>query len=867
MEQEPARFWAVDMHVHTPASADVSTSRYGASSAAEVVEAAIAAGLDAIAITDHNTVAWCADVTEAARGTKLIVLPGAEITTTEGHLLAIWPEGTELPHMQDVLTKLDLDRSHQGNIEVSSPKGMAQVAQDVARSGGLAIAAHIDRDRGVLKNQAADQVRRILMTPELAALEITSRETQALIERKLDRERTCAFVQNSDVYPAGGDSHVLSAIGRRRTWIKASRPDLIGLSHAFKDPGLRVRLDEPGAPAYSWVKRIEVRGGFLDGQAFEFSPDLTCLLGGTGTGKSLALELVRFVLDDQTDASSFAKVREEVDRRLAAALGTDSSVELTLTVADDDLVLRRTYDAAGSPPPEIISDHTEDEWRSRAVARAFSQGEVIEYAREPVGRLQLVDAAVDLSAIEGEIRDVCLQLASNGEQLCSVDARIAEGEAALGTLPAVKERVGELSALFEADVVKQQASWATEGRHFEDPAELLSGVDDLGTVKEARFIHQAAIEENHDLYERARAAFESHAAAIAAARESVAAARRQAIEDLKAVSDEWTKRFRDFEAKLTSELAKLQDGERDLNVLRRRLQQLQGEQATLEQTREKLDRVERPQRESLLEEREALIELLVAARRTRRQLRRERVKELNQSMRGAVRISLTEEVDAAQFDEELGRLARGSGFTTAHRQLLKEHASPIHLVRSFINDDVASVAQATNVPEHRIQTLFDYVREHGRTLDFLSLQTLDIADGLRVRFRKPGTEIFEDIENLAHGEKCTAILIIAMAEGTEPLIIDQPEDALHAPWIEEHLVSRLRESRGWRQYIFATRSPGIVVSADAEMIITLEATVDRGQVSTCGSLERHDLNELALYHLEGGVEPFKRRTDKFSASL
>lgn len=865
-EQQPARFWSVDLHVHTPASGDVRPDRYGAESPHEVVDAALAAGLDAIAITDHNTVDWCDGVADAAGGTTLTVLPGAEITTTEGHLLAIWPEGTTLTHMQDVLTGLGIDRSQQGNIEVSSPKGIAEVAQRVAESGGLAIAAHIDRERGVLKNQAADHIRRILLTPELAALEIVNRDTQGQVERKLGDERISTFVQNSDVYPAGGDTHMLSAIGRRRTWIKSTRPDLVGMAHAFKDLTLRVRLDEPLAPAHCWIKCMKVRGGFLDGQVFDFSSDLNCLLGGTGTGKSLALELIRFVLDDQTDKAAFEKVREEVDRRLEAALGTDSSVEVTLALKNDDLVVRRAYDASGSPAPEIISDHSEAEWQRRAVIRAFSQGEVIEYAREPVARLQLIDAALDLEPVESEIQKICDQLSTNGEELCGVERDIADAETQLGQLQSVKERVKELSTLFEADIVQNQESWTKEERRFKDPAALLDTEADLAIKTHAKFSYEVEIAENADLYGSATDAIQAYTEAIASANAAAAKARRQALKDLDAISKEWTTRFEAFERKLGDELAKVKDEEHDLDVLRRRLQRLQREQGELEEIGKKLNRTYRPRRKRLLEKRERLIERLVAARHTRRDMRRERVKDLNRRMSGAVRISLSEEVDAVGFEQELTILARGSGFQKSYRQRLQENASPIHLVRSFIAKDAASVAKATDVPEHRIQVLFEHMRD-GHTRDFLKLQAIDIADGLRVQFRKPATDSYEDIEYLAHGEKCTAILIIAMAEGTEPLIIDQPEDALHAPWIEEHLVWRLRELRGLRQYVFATRSPSIVISADADMITTLEANVTRGEVITCGSLERHDLNELALYHLEGGAGPFKRRTEKFSVSL
>jgi hypothetical protein len=78
---------------------------------------------------------------------------------------------------------------------------------------------------------------------------------------------------------------------------------------------------------------------------------------------------------------------------------------------------------------------------------------------------------------------------------------------------------------------------------------------------------------------------------------------------------------------------------------------------------------------------------------------------------------------------------------------------------------------------------------------------------------------------------------------------------------------QFRLTRPTRQYMFATRSPGLVVSADSEQLITMRATADKGEVEASGSLERHDLNRLALHHLEGGKTPFERRTRKLETSL
>ena len=63
-----ARFWAVDLHVHTPGSSDAKDEHYG--TPGDIVEAALAAGLDAIAITDHNTVSWCLSLIHISEPTR-----------------------------------------------------------------------------------------------------------------------------------------------------------------------------------------------------------------------------------------------------------------------------------------------------------------------------------------------------------------------------------------------------------------------------------------------------------------------------------------------------------------------------------------------------------------------------------------------------------------------------------------------------------------------------------------------------------------------------------------------------------------------------------------------------------------------------
>lgn len=101
-----------DLQVHTNASP---CSR---ASPGDIIDAALDAGLDGIAITDHDTLAGYDEVAERAPA-DLTVIPGTEVTTTQGHLLALFVE-TE-PPKADPITVIDHVHDQGGVAILSHP--------------------------------------------------------------------------------------------------------------------------------------------------------------------------------------------------------------------------------------------------------------------------------------------------------------------------------------------------------------------------------------------------------------------------------------------------------------------------------------------------------------------------------------------------------------------------------------------------------------------------------------------------------------------------------------------------------------------------------------------------------------------------
>lgn len=82
------------------------------------------------------------------------------------------------------------------------------------------------------------------------------------------------------------------------------------------------------------VVKLGVSGGFLGGTELEFVDGLNCLIGGRGTGKTTALELLRFGLGLLPDPRVHPQRRKYIDGLVKSNLAS-GKVTVTLRTKSD----------------------------------------------------------------------------------------------------------------------------------------------------------------------------------------------------------------------------------------------------------------------------------------------------------------------------------------------------------------------------------------------------------------------------------------------------------------------------------------------------------------------------------------------------
>ncbi|GAA7700191.1 gamma-glutamylcyclotransferase [Helicobacter pylori] len=117
------------------------------------------------------------------------------------------------------------------------------------------------------------------------------------------------------------------------------------------------------------------------------------------------------------------------------------------------------------------------------------------------------------------------------------------------------------------------------------------------------------------------------------------------------------------------------------------------------------------------------------------------------------------------------------------------------------------------------------------------------------------------LNETSFGQKCTAVLVVLLSLGNNPIIIDEPEAHLDSALIANYLVTLIKKQKQKRQIIFATHNANFVLNADAELIIQLKN--ENNKIIAQSFTVESDAYKEDLLKLEGGEKAFKDRERKY----
>ena len=831
-----------DLHFHTPASHDYKDKSV---TNEQIVEGLLAAGIEVVCVTDHHIID-VARIQELQRlgADQLTVLPGIECRSELGgsnsvHFIAIFPEDCAL---DDVWTKLS------GKLEITpsdiEKKGgdekiycdLADTAQIVRSLDGL-ISVHAGSKSNSIEGlKSANLINQKIKT-DLVRDSIDIYEIGQTKDLESYREKIFPHFDYPVPLVACSDNHDIKSYPNDGFfWLKGDRC-FEALRQALYEPEYRVQVSnnrplEPllriqqvviDLPADTQLKSQSDAHPFCfrGNHKFHFSPHLTCLVGGRGTGKSTLLNLIHEKLYPGKNAFY-------TDNQLRS--DPDSSIESAVVIDND-------------------SERIEIEF--------LQQNEIEQFAVDPnrftsaiFARLAKLDPAGTLTQIERKIAAKIEGLKKHAGRLSeyySLKADIASKTKELHTNKRLVESFenedyatlrNELSLLATEDQQLRSGTIRLEGF----TAAVRSAIDDHPPLPTyGQTAHDAAIS--------VASAEISRSLSTAKANADVQVAKEK-HEQIKLDVEKKKEELREFlkgrglseenladVGKASERIAELDQEipatERRLAALDELLDQFDPSNDLASDYADAVDRLLLP-----------INEKLGAQGAEVRPIRLEYVFDTNRARRS--------------LEEELLKVLDG----VDGRKLRTDHlASVLEAVDLTKEPSQTELLALTKTDSKTGQAIHDHFSDEGKYRLFLQMLRVEFLSVESFRLMR----VFYDdkpIENSSFGQRCTAAIVVLVLLGNTPIIIDEPEAHLDSSLIAKYLVALVKQKKQERQIIFATHNANFVINGDSELIHVLEVEGDAPSNVTSTTIENLEHRDQLLA-LEGGQEAFIQRENRY----
>ena len=887
-----SRWWRVDLHAHSPESYDFDRSERENRDWVGWIRAVREAGIDAVAITDHNTAAAVKHLQDAASEVEdaPILFPGVELTAADGsHLLLLMDPTREQDHVEDLLSRVEVPVEERGRDGGRSDLSVEQILRKCG-DDALVIGAHVNGEAGLLELDGQQRIA-VLGDRRLAAVEIDPSKENG--NRWLDGSLPEIGHPISRLWAS--DGHRCRDLGRRFTWVKMTKPNLEGLRLALLDgdtslrPAARDDLRDPNAAhADLAIESVTVREGKFMGRSsptvVAFSPWLNAIIGGRGTGKSSLIDFVRKTLRrdselDGTDGGEDGSLRSFFDRRMRVPasrmdeglLTNGTCVEVLYRKNDERFILSWSQNGSAHAITRLDGEdrHPEEgDIHDRFPVRIYSQKQLFALSQDPNALLTVID---DSRAVRGVELEHSIEQAKARYLSLRADVRVERNRARdlptrRGVLADIRRKLdllqesGHGRALSAYRMLRQQDD--TWQAILHGASQAVDDLDEAAQELSVADFNLGANVENDQPRRSLRRAHESLQRAIQGLQQAVRESVEQARRDVEAIQhgtdlERWREAMGASQGAFQEASARLaEEGIADPNQYASLLEQaaeLERVIGEIERARERADELEKDADRVLAEYRWLRRQLSERRKQfvqeTSGEFIRVRIDELSNHEDLAEKLS--EFLGTERFEGDRGAIA----FKVRPGQAASWDWKRLDEVVADIRKFHSREGSVWSTQDRRFETVLRSTPPEG--IDRLALYLPE--DGVTVSFRDHRDGGWRSLAQGSPGQQTAALLAFVLGYGTEPIILDQPEDDLDSTLIYQMLVSRLRETKRSRQVVVVTHNPNIVVHGDADLVVSIKAASSQSHIACKGGLQERRVRDEVCRVMEGGREAFEIR--------
>lgn len=879
-------------------------------------------GLNCIAVTDHNDYRKIDEIKKLGEENNIVVFPGVELScdTSKIHVLVLFDIDCDGNNVQEYLNRLKIFKTDLGDSGHTADGDIFNACETAQSMGALVIPAHIDEFSG-LSDMSHDNICKLLDRRYINAVQVvnddiwenyanegittisvkltekygkTISEEQAKKWRKvydMAKESDVPMLRFSDnPYAKHSSEHGLWGIGNSYTWLKMSQtPDLESVRQALISYDMRVRKDVesvnmPDNKPDLIIREIQITDCVLNEKEdikVSFNPQMTTIIGGRGSGKSSIIRTIAGAMNSfsgeklnviSEEQNSFYKEngKSKSGGTKKGIFKKTSMISVFIERLNDLYKIEVTNIKSMENQTRKLFKLVAGEWKAVEdenylnlfTAQIFTQKQIYELAMDSNSLMAIIDADIkELPQCVSEKDAALNNLVSKALEISNCKGIILNKPRLETELSDIENQISKYEKSGISDTLKKK-------QLFDDQEKVLSSYVDRkkNKIDEIRqYLDGVTVMYDDVVDSELKSLLEEDLNEFKSDVERLNQICNEMLSKSDRLSDKvdttgWKRKRIAIQSKYVAVMQNLQDDGLDtvkldtlmeqrnnkkveidkVCIKEKELCELQTEYKSLENAyRSKVDRIYKLRNEFIQEVigNDKNVKFKLAKSRNRN------------SFIDTLKTIMQKEI--ASVDDDINELAdlylKKEGGIEKYKKLLID-------IRN--KEDQKSLSKKTR------DIITDIAEDSfARMLAFLP------DDDLIVSYRPEKANKFIPLSNASAGQKTTTILTFLLAYGSQPLLLDQPEDDLDNRLVYDLIVARLKVAKSKRQIIVVTHNANIPVNGDSEYIVSMDSETNIIQVNQTGTMDDKSIRQEICDVMEGTKDAFEMRAKKYHFNI